>query len=396
MFTEFFLSGTRVQRLGAWGGLAWYALHSGYKIWVKYRINNWYSTFYDLLQKGAEDIGSGSGDTLETRQDEVREALVEFAAIVIPNIVAHPLLRLVQNVWILNWRCSTTRVYLDRWKAVGSEGSIEGAAQRVHEDARLFTDGIGGIVGLFIDSIATVAVFAPILYELGGAVVPLGFESDELRSEWLLEAVLLAAASGTLVTWLVGRRLVCFEIDLQRAEATLRTLLVWLESAPELIVAHLRSHAVPPPVEAHASTGDVYSAHTLTPVKTSLSGLWWARVRLLLSLSGVSLWLGIFQECAVLAPYFLAAPLLFADDPARRITLGTLVQMSNAFGKLVDALAVVAENYAELNAFAAVVVRLREFERAQRGSVARRALLAPADASATGVELGPACASHEH
>ena len=72
-------------------------------------------------------------------------------------------------------------------------------------------------------------------------------------------------------------------------------------------------------------------------------------------------------------------------DPARRITLGTLVKLSNAFGRMVGAIGVVSENYAELNAFAAVVVRLREFERAQRGD----APLLLVDAAAGVVELAP-------
>ena len=75
----------------------------------------------------------------------------------------------------------------------------------------------------------------------------------------------------------------------------------------------------------------------------------------------------------IVAPYLLAAPLLFADEPAKRITLGTLVQVSftpflsyappfpplsnlasarlspvqtsNSFGKVFSSLSIVSENW---------------------------------------------------
>ena len=47
----------------------------------------------------------------------------------------------------------------------------------------------------------------------------------------------------------------------------------------------------------------------------------------------------------IVAPYLLAAPLLFADDPSKRITLGTLVQTSNSFGKVFSSLSIVSENW---------------------------------------------------
>ena len=63
-----------------------------------------------------------------------------------------------------------------------------------------------------------------------------------------------------------------------------------------------------------------------------------------------------------IAPYALYAPLLFEPDPDKRISLGILVQVSNAFGKVFGALSVVADNWAHVNDFRSVLVRLKEFE----------------------------------
>ena len=64
----------------------------------------------------------------------------------------------------------------------------------------------------------------------------------------------------------------------------------------------------------------------------------------------------------VLAPYVIAAPLIFAEDPGRRITLGTLMKMSNSFEKVFGSLSVIAENWGAINDFRSTYRRLREFE----------------------------------
>ena len=76
----------------------------------------------------------------------------------------------------------------------------------------------------------------------------------------------------------------------------------------------------------------------------------------------LNLWLSFFDQVMVLAPYFVAAPLLFAEDPAQRITLGTLIQLSNSFDKVFSSMNVIAEAWGQINEFRSVLVRLREFE----------------------------------
>jgi hypothetical protein len=58
----------------------------------------------------------------------------------------------------------------------------------------------------------------------------------------------------------------------------------------------------------------------------------------------------------------IAAPLVFAADPDRRITLGTLIKMSNSFEKVFASLSVIAENWGAINDFRSTYRRLREFE----------------------------------
>ena len=73
-------------------------------------------------------------------------------------------------------------------------------------------------------------------------------------------------------------------------------------------------------------------------------------------------WISAYDQTMTIVPYALAAPLMFAA-PGNRITLGTLMQVSNAFDKVFGAMAVVSENWAAVNDFRSTVHRLREFER---------------------------------
>ena len=88
--------------------------------------------------------------------------------------------------------------------------------------------------------------------------------------------------------------------------------------------------------------------------------------------AALAVWLATYEQVAVIVPYMVAAPLLFAVDESR-ITLGILVQISNAFGKVFDGFNTVADNWMSVNEWRSVLVRLREFERShyQNGARAR-------------------------
>jgi len=84
---------------------------------------------------------------------------------------------------------------------------------------------------------------------------------------------------------------------------------------------------------------------------------------LYLNFAALATWLSTYEQAAVILPYILAAPLLFADNPRERITLGVLVQITNAFGKVFDSVNVVADNWLSVNEWRSVLVRLKEYEK---------------------------------
>jgi peptide/bleomycin uptake transporter len=386
--------------------------HAAFKAVVKSLLNTWYGSFYDLVQSAATDlvdVGSGEGAecvNCEEGRAAVNEMLVRFVAIVAPGLVVHPLAKYLVSVWTYHWRVSLIRAYLDRWNPLTLP--VEGAAQRVHEDTLRFVDGIYSCVATVLDSALTLVVFIPVLLELGAQVAP-PWSADTVDG-WLVLVAVAGAVGGLGVSAFVGRHLVTLEVQNQRIEAQLRTRLVLLAETPDAVLGrpataeegraeraeeHPDDAATPwPALQRRSSSPISPSPIPIAPTDAFagvLYALWTNYARLFCRFIYMNVWLGLFDQTFVLAPYVLCAPLLFADDPARRITLGTLVQVSNAFGRVFDSLAVVSESWTAVNAWRSVLRRLREFENQLYGGRGfRGSLLARTAAAAVELPLEPA------
>ena len=71
--------------------------------------------------------------------------------------------------------------------------------------------------------------------------------------------------------------------------------------------------------------------------------------RLYANFAALMLWLSTYDQFATLLPSLMVAPRLFAADEADVLTLGTLTQSANAFGKVFDSLSIVSENWLQVN-----------------------------------------------
>jgi peptide/bleomycin uptake transporter len=361
MFCEFFCRADCRTLLAAWVGLAVVLGYSVFLAHVKMQLNQWYSDFYDLLQQSsaalvavnassscAGDLGSGFIESEPVALDDLRarvwEELQSFAWIVAPLVWASPAAKWTRSAWAFAWRAALMRAYLRVWDV--TKEPVEGASQRLHEDSQRFSNALQGCLATALDALFTLGVFAPVLLKLSRDVpppVPVG----PIRDAWLLVGALLAASIGLAGALLFGRALVSLEVNNQRLEASLRKDLVLLETTPAVIVGAQTSDQTYAPCEYFYVTLQRLSSnyHTLFRHFTLLN-----------------LWLSFFDQVMVLAPYVVAAPLLFADDPADRITLGTLMQISNSFDKVFASMNTIAESWGQINEFRSVLVRLREFE----------------------------------
>lgn len=393
MIREFFLERRWGEVWFAWFGLLVVIGQAFFSSYIKYAVNTWYTGFYDLLQKSgsallaktavAAAVASNGTNataghhvlTLEEGRAQVWERLKDFGWIVLPAVFVSPSAKWVKSNWALRWRMTLMRSYIASWDA--NVTPVEGASQRLHEDTQRFATALQTYLALMLDSAMTLVVFTPILFELGGKVAAPSAALNVLGRGWMFVVAVSSAALGLGVAMVAGSRLVDLEVANQRVEAELRRELVVLEATPGAICAAAPS-AVPSSFLGHGKGADGVDAPRADALAAPAPGLlgspapiferlWTALVdnytALYRNFWYLNLWLYVFDQLMVVAPYLLAAPLLFAEDAAERITLGTLVQTSNAFGRVFDSLSVVSENWGGINEWRSTLVRLRQFEK---------------------------------
>ena len=380
MFKEFFCHDLKTA-LGAWLGMVVIIGYAAFLAHVKAQLNDWYSSFYDLLQEaggigmsagsgdvsGDVDPSSGNGDTpsLAEYRSRVAEELWKFVGVVAPLVWTSPAAKWVRSTWALHWRLALMRSYLASWST--QHEPIEGASQRLHEDTQRFSNGLETCLITLLDAAFTLFIFTPILMGLSREVSP-PVSLGALEGSWLWTTAWVASVVGLGGAALVGQKLVALEVENQKVEALLRKDLVLLETTPAVIVGTAAGDPIAPmsPPAPFALPPEQARAPGFGP--TAYFGSTLARLRrnymnLFKHFSLLNLFLSAFDQIMVLFPYLVAGPLVFADDPVRRISLGTLMKLSNSFDKTFSSMNVVTDSWGSINEFRSTLRRLQEFEK---------------------------------
>ena len=179
MFKEFFCRSWKTGA-GAWIGLFAIVGYAAFLAHVKAQLNDWYASFYDLLQEaggivenveyGSTEWEMGSGEdlskhsSLASYRDRVTGELWTFVGVVAPLVWASPAAKWVRSTWALHWRIALMRSYLGAWSTQNEP--IEGASQRLHEDTQRFSNGLETCLITLLDAAFTLIVFSPILIDL--------------------------------------------------------------------------------------------------------------------------------------------------------------------------------------------------------------------------------------
>jgi len=377
MIREFFCTGSTRSVLFAWSGLFAVVLHGLFKAWLKYRLNKWYEKFWDL-GGSASEVGSGDIEGLASGREDITGLLVEFGFICLPAIIIHPLFRFFTNMWILSWRVRLVKGYLQRWRL--DDKKIENGAQRVHEDTQRFAKGLQNFMVVILDAVLTLVVFGPILLELGADMKP--FEAPDA---WLILFCVVVAATGVLGSVALGWSLIALEVENQKVEADLRRKLVMLEEDPRTICDAEETKPNAGEMQQVSLSEEATNRPPILQFKKIIRDLRSNYTRLYQRFAIFSLWLNSYEQAVVILPYVLTAPLLFAEAPSHRISLGKVSQLANAFSNVFASLNIISDQWIDVTEWLSVLRRLREWE-AHIGAVpplSLRSLLPPRTRSRT-------------
>ena len=266
-----------------------------------------------------------------------------------PLVSATPAAKWARSAWAFLWRVALMRSYLEAWDT--QREPIEGASQRLHEDTQRFASGLEGCLIVVLDA----ALHARRLHAhpapAGRGHRVAGRPGRRDRRLALGRSPSVASLVGLTGAALLGQKLVGLEVSNQKVEALLRKDLVLLETTPAVIVG------------TRPSSDDRYAAFLpQTYFRNTLESLQKNYFALFKHFGILNFWLSLFDQVMVIAPYAIAAPLVFAASAERRITLGTLIKLSNSFEKVFTSLSVISENWGAINDFRSTYRRLREFE----------------------------------
>ena len=331
MFRSFFLS----RRWLPWSllGTALILFATWYRVNLDVQINEWFGTFYDLVQKA---LGKPGSITLP----EFWGHLMTFGRIALVYVTIAVVLDFFVKHYIFRWRTAMNDYYMAHWERLRH---IEGAAQRVQEDTMRFARIMESLGVDFMRSMMTLVAFLPILWALSAKVTELPWVGPVSHS--LVWVAIGFALAGTVVMALVGIKLPGLEFHNQRVEAAYRK---------ELVHGEDDAGRASPAVAQSLFRNVRHNYFRLFFHSLYFDVVKWS-----------------YLQFGVLVPYIALGPTLVAG----LITLGVMQQIVRAFGRVEQSFQYLVLSWTTVVELISVYKRLRAFERqiaqgAQMGPVA--------------------------
>ena len=188
-----------------------------FQVQLDVMINNWFGTFYDMVQQALGTPGS-------VTQAQLFGQLATFGSIAAVWITVAVFTRFIVSHYIFRWRTAMNDHYVANWSRLRR---IEGASQRVQEDTMRFASIMEGLGVSLIDSVMTLIAFMPILWGLSVHVKELPLIGAVPQP--LVFVAIMWSIFGTALLALAGIRLPGLEFRNQRVEAAYRKELVFGE-----------------------------------------------------------------------------------------------------------------------------------------------------------------------
>jgi putative ATP-binding cassette transporter len=304
-------------------------------VYLTVLLNQWNNAFYSALQD--KDLVAFRGQLLR-----VTWLIGIFIVLAVYQVYLNQMLE-------IRWRRWLTVRYLRAWLADGAYYRMQLVAretdnpdQRIAEDVHLLAAHTLGLFTGGLRAIVTLVTFVAILWGLSGTLtVPVGAFSITIPGSMVWVAVLYAIVGTWLTDWL-GRPLVRLNFDRQRYEADFRFGLVRFRENTEGVALY---------------RGEADEFRGFLERFEAVVGNWWGIMRRQKRMSYFTSGYGLG---AWIVPSIVAAPRYFRGE----LGLGGLMQTTQAFHQVQDALSFFVQSYKEIAAWCAVVERLAGFERA--------------------------------
>ncbi len=288
-------------------------------------INDWFGTFYDLVQKALTEPNS-------IEAGEYYAAVASFLWIAMTYVIVAVVNDFFSQHYVFRWRTAMNDRYMRIW---GRVRRIEGASQRVQEDTMRFAKIMESLGVRLLDSVLTLIAFIPLLWVLSENVQGLPLIGDVAQP--LVIVAIIYSLGGSVLLAVVGIKLPGLEFRIQREEAAYRKELVISEDD--------ESRARPPTVrELFGNVRWIYFRYYLHYVYFNV-----ARIS--------------YLQFSVMVPYIALGPTVVAAG----FTLGMMQQIVRAFNRVEQSFQYLVYSWPVIVEMISIYKRLAAFERTIAG-----------------------------
>lgn len=296
-------------------------------------FNYWIQAFYDALQ-----TFNGHGILL---------LMGEFVIILLLAIIIFTYGSYFAGLLANRWRLWMTEKYLDRWLSHNTfyglqllNKKIDNPDQRISEDLNEFPQLTIGLITGLVGSILSLGAFSVILWHLSGTFELHLFHRKFAIHGYMFWATLIYAALGTWITHLIGKKLTPLNYQQQQFNANFRFGLIRAREAAEQIALY------------HGDKNERFRLrHLFQPVFDNF-----------FSIIKIQKYMGFFTNGYNLMIQIIGILIALPKYLAKKITFGTLIQITRAFETVVNALSYIVSSYSTIASWAAVIRRLSEFD----------------------------------
>ena len=301
-------------------------------VYILVLLNQWNNAFYTALQ--------------EYETDKIFNELFHFSWLAAIYIIVAVYAFYLQQILALNWRSWLTKAYLDEWLnkktyyRLQMFGTItDNPDQRISEDVKMFVEMTLQFTIGILKAFCTLVSFVVILWQLSGPL-QLGILGQQINVPgYLVWVALIYSIIGTWITHKVGKKLVSLNFVQQRYEADFRFSMMRLRENAESVAFY----------EGEKQEGEVFKKRFALLLEN-----FWKIVQKQKQL----VWLNSgYSQIAIIFPFVVCIPRYLKKE----ITLGGLMQIATAFGRVQDSLSYFVDMYSSLAQWQAVVDRLIGF-----------------------------------
>ncbi|MGN0908018.1 MAG: ABC transporter ATP-binding protein/permease [Succinivibrio sp.] len=300
-------------------------------IWIATAINAWYKAFWDTIQN--YDIPG------------FKHQLLIFVILASIHVVVSVYNAYLRSRLAIRWRRWLTEKVMGEWLSDDAyyrmqliDRKTENPDQRISEDLNSFVSGTISLLLGTASDLAMIGTFGVVLWDLSHSVTLTLWNDAKitLPDGYLLYLAIVYAVGGTVLTFLFGKPLVKLNFRQQRREADFRFSLVRIRENSESVSLY----------HGEKEEGRILG-HRFSALVSNYLKLITCEKRLGFFTLG-------YAQLAVIFPILVAAPMYFA----KIITMGSIMQISSAFGRVQDSLSTVINNFSSWASFKADVDRL--------------------------------------